>query len=379
MSLEVPVKNIMSKNPTAATVDMSVAEVLSKMRQNKIHEIPIVDEKGAVAGYVSYRTLAKRQSIPVHTKVEHVMMHPPVIHEDDVLSPVIEKMIVTGYRALPVVSNKNKLLGIVSVSDVIRHLENYEALKNVSVDDVMTTDVVYVEEKDEPLQALKSMKLLGELSLPVVDSSNKLVGFVHMDELSHVIWREKDRASFGEASGEKAVSSLLLKDIMTYAVSVSAGASVSDALHEMNEHNVSVVAVVDSDRKLLGIVSEKDIFELVIGKDEETGVFVQITGLELEDPEPYETIYTMTEKFLNRINRFETIKPRTLIFHVEEHHSDPVSFNYVVRARLNTLDKLFVARNKDTNMFRAIRDVLDDFERQILKAKEKSMDLRKPR
>src|SRR5204863_3469192 len=98
-------------------------------------------------------------------------------HADTVLPEAAEKMISTGFRAIPVAKGKS-LVGILSRSDLVRALVETRALEGVVAKDFMIPNPQAVAENDTVEHAVQIMRSLGERSVPVVDKYRRIKGIV---------------------------------------------------------------------------------------------------------------------------------------------------------------------------------------------------------
>ncbi len=373
---DIKVEDVMTKEVVSVKVGEPLSKAISKMQEHGFHELPVVNERGELVGYINYRILMRKKNIPLYSRVDHVMVKPPVVAPNNSIVDAVKILLDTGFRSVPVVW-KEKLVGILSRTDIIRQVKNMADVAGIPVEDVMTSEPDVVEE-DSPVQyALDIMRKLGEMEVPVVDKYRKLTGMVHIREVAKAIWREKERPSLGEVAGEKKRVEILVKEIMGPPVYVDENANLGDAVEKMLEFHSSICAVVDKNMMPIGVISQRDVIEAVMRKGQQEGVFVQITGLEIEDVETYQIIYSMVEDFLKKINRFKEFKPQLLTFHVEEHHISGKEIKYSVRARLTTDRKLFFAKSYDWNMFRAFKEVLEILERNVKKERERLLEFRR--
>ncbi len=374
--IKLRVGDVMTREVITVKVGDTLSKAISKMQEHGFHEIPIIDDSGEFVGFINYRILMRRKSLPLYSRVENLMVKPPILTHDESIVDAVKKMLDAGFRSLPIV-HKNKIVGIISRSDIMRIVPNMKDIANLSVEDVMTSEPEVVEE-DSPVEyAIDIMKKFGELSVPVVNSNRRLTGIVHMKDITSAIWREKDRESLGELAGEKEKKIVYVKEVMSPPVYVDENSRLKDAVEKMIEFKSSICAVVDKDMHPIGIITQRDVMEAILRKGQAEGVFVQITGLDIEDMEPYFGIYSMVESFLKKINKFQEFKPQLLTFHVEEHHTTGGEIKYSVRARFTTDRKLFFARSYDWNIYRAFKDVLDILERNVKKEREKLREFRR--
>ena len=373
---EIKVEDVMTKDVVVVKVGDPLSKAISKMQEHGFHELPVVNERGELVGYINYRILMRKKSIPLYSRVDNVMVKPPVVAPNNTLVEAVKVLLDSGFRSVPVVW-KEKLVGILSRTDIIAKVVDMEDVASIPVEDVMTSEPEVVEENSPVQYAIDIMRKLGETEVPVVDEHRKITGTVHIREAAKAIWREKERASLGEVAGEKKRVEILVKEIMSPPVYVEENATLGDAVKKMIKFHSSICTVVDKENRPIGIISQRDVIEAVVRKGQQEGVFVQITGMDIEDVETYQIIYSMVEDFLKKINRFKEFKPQLLTFHVEEHHITGKEIKYSVRARLTTDRKLFFAKTYDWNMFRAFKGVLEILERNVKKEREKLLEFRR--
>jgi CBS domain-containing protein len=122
----------------------------------------------------------------------------------------------------------------------------------LTVGDLMTRDVVTLQETDGLLQGDELLKLHHIRHLPVV-KEGKLVGIV-----SH---RDLIRAMARHPSNRQ--PPVPVADIMTRAPeTVTPDLSARDAIHKLLDHRFGCLPVVDGDSRLVGIVTESDFMRL---------------------------------------------------------------------------------------------------------------------
>ncbi|MEM3264596.1 MAG: CBS domain-containing protein [Thermoplasmata archaeon] len=370
------IKDIMSKSPVTATAEDTLSTLLNKMKDYDVREVPVIDEKGTLKGYLDYKTIAKRKNISLYSRVMNMMIHPSFLKDSDDMDIAIEMMVNSGLRALPVVNNNKKLLGIVSITDIISQLKDSDEFSDLSIEDIMIANPEVLNKEQSIFDALNFMDKWDELSAPVVDDNNKLVGMVHMPDITKIIWRDKERIQYGTYKGQKEKIEMKIKDIMSTPVKVSKNSTVKDVLNVLAQSKTDMCIIVDRENNPVGIITQKDILDQAYNGKNEKGVFVQITGLESSDPEPYNIVYEMIEKFLNRINKYSKFKPQLMTFHVEIHKPEGEEVKYSVRAKLQTDKKTFFYTDYDWNMYKLFKNVLDRLERNIRKEKERTEEKR---
>src|SRR5207248_2129720 len=192
----------------------TIGEALWKMRSREVHEHPVL-ERMKLAGVVTLLELMRRRNLPPATKVSTVLQVPPEVTPDTRLPEVAEKMISSGFRAIPVAKGK-ALDGIISRSDLVRALVETKALEGVRVRDFMTPNPQAVAENDTVEKAIQIMRSLGERSVPVVDKNRHLKGVVGMKDVVDLFARPKVREQYGEHAGREEKILLEVQSVMRY-------------------------------------------------------------------------------------------------------------------------------------------------------------------
>ncbi len=98
---------------------------------------------------------------------------------------LIDSLLVMSEKALGMVliAENEKLIGIFTDGDLRRALESNIDFQELAIGDVMTKDCKSIEPQEPALAAIQLMERYSLNSLPVVDSSNKIVGAINMHTL----------------------------------------------------------------------------------------------------------------------------------------------------------------------------------------------------
>ncbi|OIN98996.1 MAG: hypothetical protein AUJ49_11935 [Desulfovibrionaceae bacterium CG1_02_65_16] len=131
------------------------------------------------------------------------------------------------------------------------------------IENWMTKDVIAGTPDMSMMKAAKIMKEKSIGRLPVVDEKGILVGLVSDRDIK-------------EASPSKAttldmhelyylLSEIKLKDIMTKkVVTIHTGETIERAAQLMLEHNIGGMPVVDENNKVVGVITDADIFKVLV-------------------------------------------------------------------------------------------------------------------
>ncbi|MGC8585224.1 MAG: CBS domain-containing protein [Thermoplasmata archaeon] len=374
---EMVVKDVMSENPIYVEETELLSRVIAKMKEHQIHELPVVDSKKRVVGYIDFEHLIKRKNIPITSKVSTVMIKPPRIIYSTPVVDAIKTMAQNGLRSIPVTDENDILIGLATRTDFTRALLNSESFSSKPVDDLMVENPVAVLEDTTIYEALEKMRKLDEMSIPVVDDHNHLKGMVHIRDISRVIWREKERPTLGDMHGEKVKQTFLVKDFLSPPVNVEKGSKIKEAIKTMLDLKSHVIAITDPESILIGILTQRDLLEHFASTKAEDVAVVQITGISEGDAVLLDSMYSIIERDIKKMAKFENFKPVSLTIHIEEHVSKTSDIVYVVRAKLITEKKVFYYTDQDANLLALVDRIMDSLHRIVRKEKEKEKEMRR--
>jgi len=371
---QILVKDVMSPPTMTASRGETVSDVISKMKKNNVREIPVIED-GKPVGLISYGSFIARRNVPLSAKAEHIMTPCPRLEEDMKLVSAAEEMMSSGVRGAPVVRN-HKLVGFLSRTDIIKIIPTVDQLKDRPVNAFMSAHVQSVTGDDSVRKAQALMKGLNEKTLPVVDEANRLVGAIGMTEIMNVLWNPKNSKRPNEVMGaDHAAPDIKVLGVMNRSpVFISPSDTIDKAVKMMLDKNLTTLFVTENG-KLVGVVSHADMMEQFVGLKPREGVYIQITGLDAEDPEVYDTLYDQIGKSLKRVDKIDS--PRMFTVHMTVHNHEGMRAKYSISARLTTEHGMYYARAVEWDLFKAMDSVLDMAEKNIKREHEKRLDKRK--
>jgi acetoin utilization protein AcuB len=127
----------------------------------------------------------------------------------------------------------------------------------------MTQNVVTVHEDDSIIEADEKMREYGVRRLPVINKRGKLVGIVTKGDVREASPSDATMLSIWEVN--YLIAKLQVKKVMTTDVlSIGPEADIIDAAEVMLRKKVSGLPVVSGDNELIGIITESDIFRMLV-------------------------------------------------------------------------------------------------------------------
>lgn len=120
--------------------------------------------------------ITKMVSIPRTPVAEVATRNPYTATLDQPLQVVAGELLSRNIRGAPVVDGTGKLVGVITMNDIIRACS--EGKFNARVKDYMSSPPITIRDSDDILKAVELMNRYNIGRLPVVDSSGRLVGIV---------------------------------------------------------------------------------------------------------------------------------------------------------------------------------------------------------
>jgi CBS domain-containing membrane protein len=185
------------------------------------------------------------------------------ISEEDLLAALKETKTYTQISA-------EDLKKIYSIA--FRHAKSRLASK-ILVRDVMTEGVIAVQKFDDIAHASRILSENNISGLPVVDRENRVIGIISEADVLAMMGTQRKHTTrdlirhlFGHPLSERKMGDLV-GDIMTPTpITIRPDADISEAAKIMDERRIRRLAVVDSEQKLIGVVSRRDILKAISKK-----------------------------------------------------------------------------------------------------------------
>ena len=192
----------------------------------------------------------------------------------------VERLVGQGFRALPVVDDAGRLVGMVTNRDLVERgglAARVELLGAMSpparddvlgrldpgrtVADVMTRDPVSIRAGDTLARATHLMAERRLKRLPVVEDDAKLVGIISRADILRAAGETFPREAVAalDHAGARTVGQIMRTDAPT----VPGGADLAAVVDAVTSTRLDRAVVLDEDRHVLGVVSDADVLRAV--------------------------------------------------------------------------------------------------------------------
>ncbi|MCD6434068.1 MAG: CBS domain-containing protein [Candidatus Diapherotrites archaeon] len=360
------VKNYLSKNFARIKAEAKLSEALGKFSRGI--DTLVVFHRNRYIGILTETIIVRSRLDPTKTKCKSLAVKAPKVFVDDNLAEVARLIIENDIKNLPVFKGKS-LVGTISDKILLAAIAKGN-VRETKAKDVMTAEPISITEDTPIRKALSIMRKKNLSHLPVVDEKNRLVGIVTMHDIVVKSIHPLDRAKRGEIIAEKIPElNTPIANIMSYPpVVISQEEYVGNAARKMIVEDISSLVVVNKRQKLKGIVTKKDLLQLllkpllkerhILFSYAKSGEIQHLSKIELKQIEDRFTKFA-NKLFANSsyVHCFIFIKK-----HKERHWKRAL---YHVRLRVVVDGKLLVAHSNGYGLLNAFLNTLSSLRKQL--------------
>jgi CBS domain-containing protein len=276
----------------------------------------IITKSGKYFGIIDDRNV--RQNVgenPAKVKCETVITKPPVILLTTGLQERTEAFLLGRFKALPVVDNYERPIGIITRVEVLKELLGSKAIPKVSVRTMMNSPVYVIDEKSSVGEARTKMKEYNSKRLVVIRKGQPVGVFSTLD-LAGSAMKPKEKEGRALISEKTSVDDLKISGIYRPNVAtIDSKSTVEEAVRKMIEKQVSNVVVV-SDNEPVGVLAALDIFKFIKAEFGSSKIPIEISGLREETRQYHNEI---RGAFENAVKKFAATYGITgVTIHVKE-------------------------------------------------------------
>jgi predicted transcriptional regulator len=242
-------------NPTYCFENESIKEVVDKIIEKGHRRLPILSKDKKIVGIITTMDILgaflRKQNFsdPILTIMNREVIFCDM---DETLGSVLMKFKFSRRGGFPITKN-GKLVGTISERDIIRKFVSVNF--GITVEEAMTKKPFFISPDISVLDAIKSMVNTHYRRLPLV-KDKKLVGiFTSADALSYL--KQND---FNFSVIFISVSPTFAKKVYF----IEKNRDLSEAIKEMVVRDVGGLPVVDANKNLEGIITERDILEEIV-------------------------------------------------------------------------------------------------------------------
>jgi len=278
------IEDIMVRDVASVTLPGSRDEVLKILKNKHISGVPVLKDS-KVVGIVTRTNLLQN---PEEEQLALLMTRNPVTISPGSDLPTAARLLLENrIRRLPVV-DEGKLVGLVTVADVVGTIADMNI--DIPIKDYVEKEVVAIYSQTPLPVVARIMELAGVKAVPVLDSNLELVGIisdrdvisastiedsVEMSDMSAGsdddawTWESmRDTMSIYYSVSRIKVPNLIGNDIMIREpITATYITSVSDCARKMKRSRIDQVPIINSNRKLQGLLRDHDLLKPLIDSE----------------------------------------------------------------------------------------------------------------
>ena len=142
---EMKLLQLCDETPATATPETSVAEAIQTMLDRRVGAVAVVDHEFKVVGIFSERDVLRKVALsgrdPRNVRVSDVMTAAVEMATNETTSlEALNAMLESHFRHLPIVDKNGRLLGVLSIRNILEHKINELAQQLESLEQYVSND-----------------------------------------------------------------------------------------------------------------------------------------------------------------------------------------------------------------------------------------------
>lgn len=248
------VVEIANLNPIYCRERDSISNIIDKMISTGRRRLPIVSRKQELVGISTMPDMldAFLRKQDFRESISTIMVRDVIFcNAEDNIGFVLQKFKISRRGGFPIIQDK-KLIGMVTERDYVKRFSDVNF--GMKVKELMTAKPFFIPSNISIFDCLKTMVNTHYRRLPIVQDG-KLTGIISSADLLNYIKRH----NYNFDDLDESTDSIIIKDVIT----ISKEKDVSDVIKLMEARDVGGILVVEGDR-LEGIITERDILEEIV-------------------------------------------------------------------------------------------------------------------
>ncbi|KYK24873.1 hypothetical protein AYK24_05655 [Thermoplasmatales archaeon SG8-52-4] len=272
------VEDVMSQDLVVGYVPGNVKDALKILAKNNVSGMPILKkDTKTVVGVLTRTDIFKN---PEEDQIALIMSkNYHYVEKNQDLKEAAKLLYEKRVHGLPVINNRDNLIGIISPTDILKSFK-----KDISdkIEKYFTNLVVPVYHETPINIVMEIINITHEHALPILSDERKLIGIVtdgDLFKLSHIkesvsqtdlgmggdedawTWEGiRDTVRLHYSISEVALPPVPVREVMiTNVVKATENTPVKEVAQKMLKNRISHIPVVDSNDRLIGMVTDIDL------------------------------------------------------------------------------------------------------------------------
>lgn len=368
-------QDIMTTTFTRADVKDTIASLLASMKKSGA-ETAIVFNGKKFAGIVSHTGLLRNVDLQ-KTKVATILQTSPKLALNQSFDDIVKQMRNANAHALAVVEKEN-VVGVVNVQELLGRMRNSERLRNLKARDIATMQPLFAKEKDELGKVVRQLKQGNVRKVPVLNEKGKVSGVLKMDHIAFDVLLPMDRNSDDSYKLDNSSQTISKKNIFAIPVKSVMDENPVMVRGEENGNKVADMLSRQSNPLLIlsengghGIISVQNLFNAYLEKtittaQQEESNSVQTTHLPNVDEIDKAKIDSMLSKTFTKMQRIMKGELRMNVTYKQSQKSG-LRAKTEVNIKVQGTGRPFSAHAEDWKVLLATKEACNALESEINK------------
>ncbi len=247
------VEEVCTKNIVTIEIDRTLEDAIQLMKQSNIRSVVIIGSKYYILT-VNDTIKYKINNISLDTKLSNLTL--PEIKKIDakinLLEIINQEEIEYEYM---VVTLKNKILGIVSQTDIINNIDPQVLIQKQSVGNlILQYTAITIYENESTFSAISIMQDKNIDSILIIDEIGNAIGIFTTKDFLNILSAHKDLK-------------LPIKEYMSAPIqTVSSDMKIFDAIKFIQDKHFKRIIVIDEHKQISGIITQSELLRILNNK-----------------------------------------------------------------------------------------------------------------
>lgn len=267
----------------SSTLILDVGDSLSKALDEILRNgtAVVITKQGKYYGIVDDRNISRGITHPSKVKCSHVSVRAPCLYPKSSLYDGLQAFMAGHFKALPVVNEKNKPLGITTRTDLLEDLLSARLLPKVEVSSLMNSPI-YTILAGQTLADAKSLMKQKRTHRLVVVEKGRPKGILSTFDIAGIILKPKGKRGKSVISEVRSLDEKKIDELLRGELSViKSNRTILEAAQKMVNDNLSTL-LVTMKGKYVGVIAATDIFKYLLQLTKEE-LHLLISGLGEEE------------------------------------------------------------------------------------------------
>ena len=347
--------------PVSVSSKQSVSSIISSIEKSGLPMI--VTQNKQYMGVLDLRTIQEHPNLDfTKTKVGTIADKAPRLVVGDSIDDVVKLFHSCRYKALPVVDKNNKVVGMISLYNVLSTIINSDLLPSKKVVEIMSSPVITTKVDSTIAQTLTLMRTKGLRRVVVVDNKDLLKGVISVRDISSIAKIPKERNPILSPQKYSFMIAPIESMVNTRVKTIAPSITIDQVAKKMIAQDLSSMVVVEKS-KPIGIVTLRDILNTYLNAKEVHKI--TISGLTGDDREYLDEVYDLADGCFSKLSQRFGITGLTL--HIKKHGN-----RYSVHAKAIFSNTIVNVHNFAWDLTEAVHVTLEELKTAILRMKPES-------